>query len=258
MSDCKDCNSDIEVQGEEALQIPPCLGANRNCEECCNVLTPTNRGRWGITRPVADINCECHMICVQDVLLICARDNQTVDIPVCVCDGTPSCRGTVVGPFVPISCEAFVTCASEELQDDCDGVDIRIGFQAIVRCDTTFVVCQTEVTRKCNFFDFFTFPDGAGFPNTAAGLREFQEIIRKIDGSCLDIEIKSCQIIDTVNPRVRITFKFVDKLWKHENLLVSAIRPYGGRFARDRDIVVKREFGPPQRIPECNGNASDS
>ena len=26
MSDCKDCNSDIEVQGEEALQIPPCLG----------------------------------------------------------------------------------------------------------------------------------------------------------------------------------------------------------------------------------------
>lgn len=82
MSDCKDCNPDIQVQEGEALVSQEVQG---DCAVCAAVLTSSNRARWGITRPVADIVCECHMICVQDVLLICARDNQTVDIPVCVC-----------------------------------------------------------------------------------------------------------------------------------------------------------------------------
>lgn len=254
--ECRECNPNPEAQEGEALHIPSCYGLDPNCAECCKVLTANNRAKWGITSKFEDLDCECHMICVQDVLLICAMDNQYVDIPVCLCDGTASCRGSLVGPFEPVSCEAFVTCASAELQPDCDGVDIRVGFQAVVRCDTTFVVCQSEVFRKCNFFDFFTFPGGEGFPNTAAGRRAFQEIVRKIDGSCLDIDIKKCDIIDTANPRIRIVFKLVNKLWKHENLLVSAIRPYGGKYPSKRDIVVKREFGPPQMIPECNNVVS--
>jgi hypothetical protein len=243
---------DNEAQAVDALHEVECIKDRTNCSECFAVLSPKNRARWGITRRTNDLECECHMICVQDVLLICAMEDQYVDIPVCLCDGTPSCRGSLVGPFEPVSCEAFVTCASEELQEDCDGVNIRIGFQAVVKCDNTFVVCQTEVFKKCNFFDFFTFPDGKGFPKTASGRRDFQELVRKVDGSCLDIDLKSCDIIDTANPRVRIRFKFVDKLWKHENLLVSAIRPFGGRYDDERDIVVKREFGPPQLIPECD------
>lgn len=246
----KERNQDVEVQEVDALHEAECIKDRTDCSECFAVLSPRNRAKWGITRRANDLECECHMICVQDVLLICSMKDQYVDIPVCLCDGSPSCRGSLVGPFEPVSCEAFVTCASEELKDECDGVNIRIGFQAVVRCDGTFVVCQTEVVRECNFYEFFTFPEGQGFPNTAAGRAAFQAILRTIDGSCLDIDLKRCDIIDTVNPRVRIRFKFVDKLWKHENLLVSAIRPYGGD--EDRDIVVQREFGPPQFIPECN------
>ncbi len=253
----KDCiDNDLDLK-EDGVRIPPPRPGN-DCTECCKALTPNNKAKWGITRPARDLDCECHMICVKDVLLICAVDDQYVDIPVCVCDGTASCRGTVIGPYVPISCEAFVTCAGEELQPDCDGVDIKIGLQAIVRCDSTYVVCQTEIFKKCKFHDFVSFPGGNYFPKNPAGRSEFQQIVRKVDGSCLDIEIKRCEILDTVNPRVRITFKVVDKLWKHENLLVSAIRPYGGRYSKDRDIVVNREFGPPQSIPECGNDTPNN
>lgn len=248
----KERNQDIEVQEVDSLHEVESMTVSSDCSECFAVLSPKNKAKWGITRKTCDLECECHMICVQDVLLICSMKDQYVDIPVCLCDGSPSCRGSLVGPFEPVSCEAFVTCASEKLQDDCAGVDIKIGFQAVVNCDGTFVVCQTEVFRECDFCDFYTFPEGQGFPNTASGRMAFQKILRKIDGSCLDIDLKSCEVIDTVNPRVRIRFKFVDKLWKYENLLVSAIRPFGQDD--DRDIVVQREFCPPQFIPDCDDN----
>ncbi len=253
MNDYKDYESDMKEQEDEELQLAEGQQVNRGCDGCQNALSANKKAKWGIIRPNWELFSSCHMVTVQDVLLICAQDDLTIEIPVCVCDGTASCRGVAMGPLVPISCEAFVTCASEELHSDCAGVDIQVGFQAIVKCDSTFVVCQKEFTSACRYTDFHSFPSGNSFPGTGVGKLAFQEIIRKIDGSALDIEIKSCAIEDSCNPRVVITFKIVDKLWKHENLLVSAIRPYGRIADNERDIVVNREFGAPQSIPECVG-----
>jgi len=98
------------------------------------------------------------------------------------------------------------------------------------------LVVERNIPIECT--EFFAFPDGGAVSGNA-----LRQALRTIDGSCIVAQLQ-CQILDSGNPRVRVFGNIVEKLWKHENLWVEAIRPYSG-------ITVDQEFGEPQRIGPC-------
>ncbi|MEA4822865.1 MAG: hypothetical protein VB111_04320, partial [Clostridiaceae bacterium] len=53
---------------------------------------------------------------------------------------------------------------------------------------------------------------------------------------------------------LQIVYKVIDKLWKHENLLVSAIRPYPG-VGELENITVSQEFNSGHAIGACLGTS---
>lgn len=214
-----------------------CNDPSGNCGDCCDVFKdPTRRERFGIT--LTQAYCHCRDICIQEVRAMCAQDiDFTVNIPTAV--GTQSCRGEFNPNQPPFTdCKVLVTCAQEQLKPNCSGTDITIGFQIILTCTnvippTTLVI---NVTKSFECVNFFAFPDGQAV--------NVPELLRIIDGSQLVIQDLSCQILDSGNPRVRVTGKLIDKLWKEENLWIQAIRPYSG-------ITIKQEFAEPHKIGTC-------
>jgi hypothetical protein len=52
---------------------------------------------------------------------------------------------------------------------------------------------------------------------------------------------------------LRIAYRVIDKLWKHENLLVSAIRPYPG-VGELENITVSQTFNSGHTIGACLGS----
>lgn len=211
-----------------------CLDELENCAECCAIfLNPELRERFGYQEEEAE--CRCHDICVEDVRLICVEElTHTVRIP--GVDGmSATCRGGRVITQVPFAIDSVtVRCAQEILRPECDGVDNEIGLEIVlsfaVNGVQTFLVINTTVEFTC--FQFWTFPGGE--------LREGDDLrqeLRFIDGSCKVIVIEDTRILNDTCPRVEIDLKVIDKLWKHENLLVSAIKPYP-----DENITVSQVF----------------
>lgn len=243
---CVECNAASTEEGAGNVAIQGdfdhlhCIDPTGNCSECCKIfLDASKRRKFGILKGF--VKCMCHDICVQEVRLICAQDIDCI-IPIPTRgDGlvSGSCRGEL-DPLSPdVTCEVLIVCAEEELQFDCKGVDIRIGFQIILRQPAPCPILVVEKTCDFKCTTFFTFPEGEEVRGAA-----LRRALREIDGSCIVVQDLKCVILDRENPRVRITGKLVDKLWKYENLWVSAIRPYEG-------ISIKREFPEPHKIGEC-------
>jgi len=214
-----------------------CNDPTGNCGDCCTIFNdPARRARFGILNEQAF--CHCRDICVQEVRLIAARPiDFTIPIPA-VGDGLrPGCRGERI-PLPPGgSCSIVITCADEALGPNCDRVFVNVGFQVLIT--TTAGLIMIERSLPIEFTEFFAFPDGGSGVSGNA----LREALRTIDGSCIVVQLQ-CQILDGSNPRVRIFGNVVDKLWKHENLWVEAIRPYSG-------ITVEQEFGEPHKIGPC-------
>lgn len=222
---------DVELE----LFISNCPGDFRNCKECCDVLNnPVARSRFGVqTSDVPKISCTCHDICVQEAKLFCVQP-----IPTFTCPFTPGvdngCRG-IVCDGVPVSCNVVVTRADEVLcTSTCDRVNFCVEYVlevAISGCPQPVCLFPPPVTGTCNVF--FPFPTGAAISGTA-----LREEMRKIDGSCLVVNIDCIVTGNTVIASGNI----VEKLWKHENLWVTALNPY------PNTVTIKKEFPP---IPTC-------
>ena len=230
-------------------ECPECgRGADPNCEECCAIVE-THCELFGYQQ---DVSCECHDICVQDVRLICTK-LRTITIPIGGLDTAIGCRGGVAITGLPSleSCRVF--CADETLETSgplaCLQVHNQVGIEVVLRVSALpqdIIIVHRAIDRfDCNFTDFFRFPSGIGFTNDDAGRLAFREIIKFIDGSCKTIIVEDCSILNTDCPRVEIELKVIDKLWKHENLLVSAIKPY------PENITIKEEFNDLHRIGPC-------
>jgi hypothetical protein len=232
------------------VACPTCTrGADPNCEECCNIIE-TRCQQFGYQQ---DVSCECHDICVQDVKLICVK-MRTLTIPIGGLDTAVGCRGGVTVTSLPALEGCRIFCAEESLEtvgmDACAAVNNEVGVEVVLRISAIpqdIIVVHRVIDRfTCRFNDFFRFPSGMGFTNDAAGRAAFREIIKFIDGSCKTIIIEDCRILNTTCPRVVVDLKVIDKLWKHENLLVSAIQPYP-----TENITIKEEFNAQHRIGPC-------
>jgi len=213
-----------------------CNDPTGNCGDCCNLFNDaTSRARFGILNEQAF--CHCRDICAQEVRLICARTiDFTIPLPAAGNTLRPGCRGEII-PLPPgTECSLVVTCADETLGANCDRVFANVGIQILITAPTGVLVIERNIPIECT--EFFAFPDGVAVSGNA-----LRQALRTIDGSCIVAQLQ-CQLLDSGNPRVRIFGNIVEKLWKHENLWVEAIRPYSG-------ITVDQEFGEPHQIGPC-------
>ncbi len=181
-----------------------------------------------------------HDICVQDVKYICTQPiNFDLRIPLSG-DDHLSCRGEETEPFTPnVDCDVIVFCAEEKLKSNCMGVDIKVGFQIILKPKQGYH-CPTQVINEYKNFDctkFYPFPTGQ--PIWGDNLKR---ALRTIDGSCIVVQGLECNISDG---KVYVHGALIDKLWKYENLIVEAETKY------PESVTVCQEFPDPHKIGQC-------
>ncbi|BBB91943.1 MAG TPA: hypothetical protein PKA28_06300 [Methylomusa anaerophila] len=220
---------------ENAVRQESCSDPNNLCTDCCAIHSDPNcRANFGLDLAPVNItpNCECHDISVEEVRLICAQNiSCTFNFP-----GTGNCR---LGPRTACCCpptfppsgvaEVFITAASEELAPDCQGVNVAVDLLVVhpnISCPQ--IIMPVGITRTCNtFFRFPPIGTGCNDPVNVVGPNELPNELKEIDGSSLLIQVAAEFFNDPVNGRhLDITGKIVDKLWKHENLWVTGLRPY--------------------------------
>lgn len=244
-------------QVENVLPQPTCAtGANPNCGECCAIFTdPAKRTAFGYQATAAA--CECHDICVEDVRDICVATRTLRACVPCNADGSAGCRGGFLPDGVPQLRSWRVLCADESLSPatGCDRIINDVEFEIVLRYDTgTLVVLTPRDTFSCMWHHFARFPSGVFYTNNTAGLNAFRNELAQIDGSCKVIIIENVRVVPQGNNCVlEIEYKVIDKLWKHENLLVSAIKPYVGT-GETGNITISQEFEQGHLIGPCLGD----
>lgn len=246
-------------EAEKVLQQPTCAtGADPNCSECCAIFTDTAR-RAAFGYQITSAACECHDICVQDVRDICVATRTLRTCVPCRADGSAGCRGGFLPDGVPELRSWRVLCADESLSPatGCDRIINDVEFEIVLRYDSgTLVVLTPRDTFSCMWHQFARFPSGVFYTNNTAGLNAFKNELAQIDGSCKVIIIENVQVVQQGNNCVlEIIYKVIDKLWKHENLLVSAIKPYVGT-GEIGNITIKQEFEQGHLLGPCTGDDS--
>lgn len=245
------------AETENVFSQPTCAtGLNPNCGECCAIFTdPVKRAAFGYQATAAA--CECHDICVEDVRDICVATRTLRACVPCNVDGHAGCRGGFLPEGVPQVQSWRVLCADESLSPatGCDRIINDVEFEIVLRYGTgTLVVLTPRETFNCFWYQFARFPSGVFYTNNTAGLNAFRNELAQIDGSCKVIIIESVRVVTQGNNCVlEIVYKVVDKLWKHENLLVSAIKPYVGPGEVD-NITISQEFVQGHLIGPCIGD----
>lgn len=239
------------------LKVPSCsTEVNANCGECCALFTdPAKRAAFGYQAENA--KCVCHDICVEDVRDIGVKDRILFQGVPCNVDGSADCRGGFLPDGVPVVQNWRVSCADASLSPEtgCDRINNEVEFEVVLRYGNTLVVVTPKDSFSILWHDFARFPSGVFFPNNAAGREQFRKELTFIDGFCKVIEVKSVTVVREGNDCVlKIEYRVIDKLWKHENLLVSAILPYPGREGKET-ITVSQEFGGSHFIGQCIGEA---
>ncbi|MDD2189261.1 MAG: hypothetical protein PHV71_01235 [Eubacteriales bacterium] len=234
------------------LQTPTCAtGLDPNCSECCAIFTNADR-RSAFGYQLTNAACECHDICVEDVRDICV-DNRTIRhcIP-CNTDGSAGCRGGFLPDGPPTVQSWRVRCAEERLSPatGCDRIINEIEFEVTLRYGNTLVVVTPRDIFECFYYEFARFPSGTFYANNQTGLNDFRNELALIDGSCKVILIGTPTVVTDGNDCILvIPYRAIDKLWKHENLLVSAIKPYA-----NVNLTVKQEFAQGHAIVPCTGS----
>lgn len=159
----------------------------------------------------------CHDICVPVARLLSSREiTHTIPMP------GLGCRGwSIPSATVTADCEGVtVKFAEATLSEDCYGVENTIGLEILVRIAHSESETQLAVRSNVRFTDhiFYTFPDGEELTGEA-----LKEELQRIDGCCQTIIIGRCTLEGDENPHLEIELRVIDKLWKYENLLVSAV-----------------------------------
>lgn len=235
----------------EPMYAPRCApGADENCGECCSIFTNVEK-RAAFGYQLESAACECHDICVEDVRDICVKKQTLTTCIPCNPDATAGCRGGFLPDGPPTIQSWRVLCAEERLspQTGCDRIINNIEFEVVLRYGSTLVVVTPKDTFNCFWHEFARFPSGTLFPDNTTGLNQFRNELALIDGSCKVIIIENVRISASGNDCLLvIDYKVIDKLWKHENILVSAIKPYAN------NITVKQQFSQDHNIGPCTNS----
>jgi len=199
------------------------------CNDCLDIFNSACANAFGLNCAPnnAPPPCTCHDICVEEVRLIGTTSTN--------CEFTQCFNYPPIGPCrlgagitlpaldTMIPAKVFVVCAQEILGDNCQAINVKVKiFILAPTLPSGNVLIPLDI--DVSFTEFFTFPDCQG-PITGNAL---QNALTEIDGSCLVIQLKAqAQAIPGQNgTQIVVTGKIIDKLWKHENLWVTGIRPY--------------------------------
>lgn len=179
----------------------------------------------------------CEDICFHD---ICAKDVRLLyEKEIDYCLELPGDMGNNMD-FYPEEAYVVVKCAEEKIKKAAF-IHMRVKYDVVVKGTATgrngdkecYLVwkCQEET----DILSFYTFK---GWREVTGD--DLCDYLRKIDGSSIVVDL-DCEIDDGY---VHVYGKIVDKLWKEENLIVLAAKPYHG-------ITVSHEFNECQ-IPACS------
>ncbi|MGB7604114.1 MAG: hypothetical protein WBL93_01425 [Lutisporaceae bacterium] len=252
-----------KIMSDENVTVntsPTCAtGEDPNCAECCAIFTNTaTRAAFGYQLEAAA--CECHDICVEDVRDICVKRRTLRHIIPCRAGVSAGCRGGALPDVdpgdLPVPQSWRVLCARECLNPPtCDRIINEVEFEVRIRYGTnTFGVITPRDTFDCRFNEFARFPSAVFYPNNAQGFNQWRNELSLIDGSCKVVIIEDVSVESEDNNCVLvIDYKVIDKLWKRENLLVSALRPYQGNGENSiTNVTVDEIFEQGHRIGPCS------
>ena len=234
-------------------------GSDPNCSECCAIFTNEAR-RAAFGYQATSATCECHDICVKDVRDICVKRRTIRQCVPCNINGQAGCRGGFLPEGVPSIHSWRVLCADESIspETNCDRINNDVEFEVILRYGAnTLVVITPRETFSCLFYEFARFPSGVFYPRSTTGLDQFRSELAQIDGSCKVIIVESVTVTEEGNNCVlAINYKVIDKLWKHENLLVSAIKPYTDNITVCQTFEQGHFIGPCTGEDPCSGSSA--
>ncbi len=228
-----------------------CWPASGSCAECGAVFSdPAKKLAFGYQ--AASAPCACHDICVEDVRDISSRSRTLTHCVPCNPDGRAGCRGGFLPDGVPAIVSYRVLCAEESLPSTCDRVGVKVEFEVVLRYGATTLAVVTPIDMfEILWHQFARFPGGVFYPNNTAGQTQFRNELAVIDGSCMTVIFESVTVGTEGNDcMLTINYKLVDKLWKYENLLVSAIKPYAG-VGDSVPVTICETFGSGHYIGPC-------
>jgi hypothetical protein len=223
------------------FEIPDfCATDTRQTLECLIPLT-TCAANFGVTcAPTSTLTADCHDICVEDVRLI-GLAGGTCEFTQCF-NYPPigQCRlgAGITLPIIDTTVQprVFVVCAQEVLDSTtCQVINVQIQL-LVLAATTNSGNVLIPLTITVAFDTFFRFPDCS----TVVTGNDLQNELTQIDGSCLVIELRATAVAigSTGTVQITISGKIIDKLWKHENLWISAIRPYALNDAQRNEGFV--------------------
>ncbi|MGI5912999.1 MAG: hypothetical protein ACOX6E_10585 [Syntrophomonadaceae bacterium] len=178
------------------------------------------------------IKCEdigFHDICIKDVLLLYEKEiDFRLSLP---------CPDEI--RFQPEEAYVVVKCANESIRG-CSAVYMHVKYDVVIeghanqasqeqKCYLVWEMEEKNLIKK-----FYTFKEWTPITD-----KDLSNYLRLIDGSSIIVDL-NCEI---QNNCVHVCGKIVDKLWKEENLVVLAAKPYNG-------VLSEHEF-PETHIPSC-------
>ena len=225
----------------ENFEIPDLSPSQtRQCTECVLPIF-TCAANFGLTcPPIALPTCECHDICVEEVRLIALAGG--------TCEFTQCFNYPPIGPCrlgagitlpiidTTVQPRVFVVCAQEVLDPTtCQVINVQIQILILastINSGNVLIPLGINVA----FDTFYRFPDCS----TVVTGTDLQNALTEIDGSCLVIQLRAdaTPIGNAGTVQIVISGKIIDKLWKHENLWVTGIRPYDLTDAQRNDGFV--------------------
>ena len=229
------------------------------CNDCLAIFEDPNCvNHFGLScDPNNTATCTCHDICVQEVRLIGTTEGN--------CEFTQCFNYPPIGPCrlgsgitLPIidinhPCKVFVVCAEETLdQPTCQTINATVRILIFCHTMTNGVVGNILIPLDINvsFDTFYRFPEC-----TLVTGNDLQDALTDIDGSCLVIQLKAQARLVGNFTQLVVSGKIIDKLWKHENLWVTGIRPYDLTAAQKNDgfvsFTVEDVFKEGHKIGNC-------
>jgi len=243
----------------ETFEIPDlCTNQVRQCTECI-VPSTACAANFGITCPPATIpTCTCHDICVEEVRLI-ALAGGTCEFTQCFSyPPIGPCRlgAGITLPIIDTTVQprVFVLCAQESLDSTtCQVINVQLQLLILastINSGNILIPLGVNVA----FDTFYRFPDCT----TLVTGSDLQNALTEIDGSCIVIQLRAqaVPVGTTGTAQITISGKIIDKLWKHENLWITGIRPYDLTEAqRNQGFVsftIPDVFNNSHTIGECS------
>lgn len=247
----------INSQNFEIPDYCVCHKRQTGCDDCLDIFNDPNcAAAFGITCAPnnAPPTCTCHDICVEEVRLIGTASGNCEFTQCFTFPPIGPCRlgAGITLPAIDVTrpLKVFVVCAQEVLGVSCQVINVRIRI-LILAATTTGGNILLPLDLDVSFDTFFRFPECTG-PVTG---NDLQNALADIDGSCLVIQLIAQAVAFGTTTQIVISGKIIDKLWKHENLWITGIRPYDLNDAQRNEgfvsFTVQDVFNNSHKIGDC-------